>query len=1517
MRKAISAACITVMATFLHVAGQIPTCDPNVPYYQVNLTGQPAGSWVSPGHARNGNCCGTQSPDRCTSFEVLLDSQAAMVSFTIESGAIPTGSMFYQIGCGPQVPVGQPICVTGPGPHHITFCKPGNNQNTYRITSIPRPIFPTDDSVRIGCSQNITVLGIDTGSISWTSVYPGPTGQYNSYLSCTTNCTNPVFTPLTGAPPYIDYKICGLPTADECGFVYVCDTIRIYTVAPLAGTVNPSPAQFCAGGPGVLLTANASGGDGNYLFTWRDQSNVIVGTGTSYLASAAGIFTVEIQDGLSLANTCPPFLLSVPVAVTLPPVVNAGPDQTLCASSPLAYLSGAVQYATGGIWSGGAGTFSPSATSLLTSYLPTPSEILSGSVTLILISTGAGGGCVNTTDTIRINYPPLLNVSLAQQVMPCHNSTTSVPAVVSGGVYPYSYQWNNGSTASSVSGGQGNYCVTVTDMIGCTATACVNITAPAALNIVLTSTNVSVPSGNDGTAAASVSGGTSPYSYSWSNGQTSATATGLSYGIYSVTVSDANGCTIGSSAVVNEPFCSSFQVNTVTTALPCHNSTSATATALPNGGSAPYSYQWNDSQNQNTQSATGLGAGTYLVIVTDANGCMDAASAVILQPSPLVNNMNHTNATTVGGNEGTASANPAGGTPAYAYSWSTGSTASSVTGLGSGTYYVTITDANGCTTTDSVFISQPPCNNLALGLYITPVSCFGGSNGSATALVQFGTPPYSYSWSNGATTSAISGVQAGAYAVTVTDAVGCSQYQSISIVQPAALSLVLSPTNATCASLANGTIELTVNGGTFPYSYSWSNSVTVEDLNYLNVGSYAVVVTDYNGCTGTASTSVSQPAPLSITYSKQDVTCYGGTDGNIDVTVSGGIMPYAYQWSNGASTQDISGLPAGQYLLTVADANGCNNATGPLSVLIDEPEQVIAVLAQMNCPVPNSGLSYALVAVTGGNGGPYQVSFDGGNSFGTPGDYDMYLPVDSTYIILASDSNGCLSPADTIVVNPEVTAASISFATCFASGTSLTPVTLVPAGGSGGPYQVSFDNGNNYNPPGMYTQNLPIDSTYVIIIRDSSGCVSAAYTVTIPDSLDAMLTLSAYAGGYNVSCNGSGDGSLDLWITGGTGPYTYLWSNGATTQDVSGLAAGNYSVIATDSNGCSKILSASLAEPAALAAVVTPAADTVCSGTAVTLSVSVSGGTGPYSYSWLPSGSGTAVTVTPVITTTYAVAVTDANGCLISVPAVVTVNSLPAATFASSQPTGCGSVCVVFSNTTPASVSCLWTIGENLYTNCSLSLCFDQPGAYDVSLTVTDSNGCTGTIISPAWVTVYPLPSAAFGMDTDSTVLSAATICFTDLSAGALMWSWTFEDTPTGGSAQPNPCYTFQDTGLHLVQLIVTNAYGCSDTTWQYLFIGLDPEQPVLVELAMPNGYSPNQDGYNDYFIVKGLDRYPANSLVVYNRWGNIVYFMNNYDNQWKGQNSRGEELPDGTYFVILSIANSDIELSGFVDIRR
>ncbi|MGE0562749.1 MAG: SprB repeat-containing protein [Flavobacteriales bacterium] len=968
------------------LSAQLPSCDGTVPFYSVNLTGQPAGSWLSPQHKRDGSCCG--QPANCTSFEVTLDSNAAALSFQFYSGAVPTGSLSYQINCGPSVPVGQPICISGVGPHRITFCKPGSNTNEYLITSIAKPTFPQDDSTRNGCSKKIEVLGLDTSTVTWQSIYPGAPGNYDNLLSCTSNCTETYFTPQITSPPYIDYVVCGFPQADECGYVLtLCDTFRIYTMGGLTGGITPNPAGFCQLGPGsgVTLTAQGVGGNNAYNYTWYNNLNNVVGTGPTFFATTQQTYTVEIKDGL-ISPTCASYTTSVPVVQTSQPTVNAGNDQLLCPDISEVQLSGSVNFATGGKWTGGAGSYAPSDTSLVCSYTPTPAEIASGTLSLYLTSTGSGGSCTNVTDTVVINFPDFLQINLSDTLLKCNQSSVVLNPNVTGGVTPYNYIWSNGTSGSTTTVGEGTYCLTIVDDLGCSHDTCVTVSVPLALSLSMSSTAATTNGGTDGSATASPSGGTLPYNYLWNPAGNTATINGLGYGIYSVTVIDGNGCNIQGSVVVSEPRCLGFGISTIADTLLCYGDATATATALPVGGTAPYVYLWDDSSSSTTQSITNLTGGLYSVIVSDSNNCLAVSTASIEEPTKLVNAIFSNNATVVGGTDGSATANTFGGEPPYTYSWSTIPTqnGTTATGLSAGVYYVTITDKNNCSILDSVLINEPPCNNYLLYVSGTNLSCEGSNNGTANVVIVGGTSPYNILWSNTQTTAAISGLSANTYTVEVTDAANCYSFKNITITEPNELQVSANLIqDMSCFGTNNGTVDLVVVGGTYPYTYLWSNGSTAEDLINLPQGNYSVLVTDNNGCTANDVVTITQPALLTSNYTKQNVKCYGDSTGSIDVTPIGGTSPYTYLWSNGATTQDVINLTAGLYNYTVYDANSCNS---PLtaSILISEPDLVELDSVYIPCPVAGSGVSIVEFYPVGGTPS-YQTSIDSGLTYSSFG----------------------------------------------------------------------------------------------------------------------------------------------------------------------------------------------------------------------------------------------------------------------------------------------------------------------------------------------------------------------------------------------------------------------------------------------------------------------------------------------------------------------------------------------------
>ena len=435
-------------------------------------------------------------------------------------------------------------------------------------------------------------------------------------------------------------------------------------------------------------------------------------------------------------------------------------------------------------------------------------------------------------------------------------------------------------------------------------------------------TTVACNGGSNGTATVVPSGGVAPYTYSWSPvGGTSATATGLSAGSYTVTVTDNLGCQTTRTFTVTQP--SAIVSSTVITNIACNGASNGSIDLTVSGGVPPYTYNWGGGIT--TEDRTGLAAGTYTVIITDANGCTKTVNSTVTQPASAVSGTTVvTNVACNGASNGSINLTPAGGTAPYTFNWGGGITTEDRTGLAAGTYTVIITDANGCTATVNATVTQP-ASAVSGTTVVTNVACNGASNGSINLTPAGGTAPYTFNWGGGITTEDRTGLAAGTYTVTITDANGCTATVNATVTQPAsAVSGTTVVTNVACNGASNGSINLTPAGGTAPYTFNWGGGITTEDRTGLAAGTYTVTITDANGCTATVNATVTQPTALSATTSQTNVSCNGGSTGTATITVTGGTAPYVYSWSpSGGTAATASGLAAGTYTVTVTDAKGC------------------------------------------------------------------------------------------------------------------------------------------------------------------------------------------------------------------------------------------------------------------------------------------------------------------------------------------------------------------------------------------------------------------------------------------------------------------------------------------------------------------------------------------------------------------------------------------------------------------
>ncbi len=875
------------------------------------------------------------------------------------------------------------------------------------VNALPDISAGSNVSICSGSSTSLSALGAST------YVWSPATG-----LSCTT-CTNPVASPTSTTT----YTLTGTSAA---GCVRTASVTVTVNSRP---TVSASPnTTICTGGSTSLS------GSGAATYVWSPSAGLSCVNCASPNASPSSTTTYSVtgMNASGCTNTA-----SVTVSVNPSAAIITGASGVCTGASTTLSTT-----ATGGTWSSSNNTKATvsSSTGLVTG-------VATGTV---VISYTLPTGCY-ATRTLTVN--PSFSTSTVGVNASCFGSTTgSIDLTVVGGTAPFSYSWSNGFVFQDISSlVAGTYTVNITDAKGCTGTAIQTITQPTQLVVSATSANVSCNAGTNGSIDVTVSGGTSPYTYLWNGGATTQDRTGLAAGTYSVTVTDANGCTASTTKTITQP--TILTASSTATNVNCNGGANGTIDLTVSGGTTAYIYNW--SNGATTQDLSGLAAGVYSVTVTDANGCTTATTQTITQPATLAASATSTNVNCNGGSNGSIDVTISGGTTPYSYLWNGGFTTQDRTGLTAGTYTVTVTDAKGCITSITKTITQPA--TLTATASSTNALCFGCANGTGSLSVAGGTTPYSYNWSNGATTQNVTGLVAGTYSVTITDANSCSTVKTITITQPALFVASVVSTNVNCNGGANGTANLSVSGGTTPYTYNWSNGATTQNVSGLVAGTYSVLITDANGYTLTKSATITQPAVLTASSTSTNVSCNGGNNGTIDLSVTGGTTPYTYLWNTGNTTQDRSGLAVGTYSVTVTDANGCTTTN---SRTITQPAtlSVSAIATNVSC---NAGANGSIdVSITGGTS-PYTYLWNGGAT--------------------TQDRTGLTA------------------------------------------------------------------GTYSVTVTDANGCTaSTTKTITQPSTLAASATST------NVNCNGGANGTIDLTVTGGTTAYTYYWSNAATTQDLSG-----------------------------------------------------------------------------------------------------------------------------------------------------------------------------------------------------------------------------------------------------------------------------------------------------------------------------------------------------------------------------
>ncbi|MCC7231846.1 MAG: CotH kinase family protein [Bacteroidia bacterium] len=847
-------------------------------------------------------------------------------------------------------------------------------------------------------------------------------------------------------------------------------------------------------------------------------------------------------------------------------------------------------------------------------------------------------GC-RKTDTVTITQPALLSIQVNVNNSTCGGlgCNGSAGAIVNGGTGPYTYTWSSGQTTATVTGlCAGNDTLVVVDARGCSATKVIQVINPSAPVLTVSNqSNVSCYGGSDGSASVIAGGGTMPYSYQWSpSGGTGSNASGLAAGNYNVSVLDANGCQAQISLTITQPSGFSTQMNTQPVL--CNGASTGSASVGVTGGTGPYQYNWLPSGGSNA-TASGLSAAVYTVTITDAHGCTSTSTAVIQQPQAMSLQGNSTPVNCFGGNDGAVSVSVSGGVPPYYYYWlPSGETSQGIDTLTAGNYTVRVTDANGCTVTSVHPVSQPV--QMILNTGSSPAAC-GTSNGAASVSVSGGVPPYAYLWNPGGSTSSVaSNLASGNYLVTVTDNHSCISDTMVNVGNASGLLAVVNQQmNVSCFGGNNGSAVISVSGGDPPYTYSWVPSGgTSASASGLTAGNYLVNVQDNSGCSTVAQVVLSQPPVLQLGTTSVPAHCFGLHDGSASVTVSGGTPGYSFQWSpSGGTSAAATGIGAGNYSVKVTDSNGCS-ATQPVTVSQPPAIQIAFAVSHTSCGRDNGTIS---AQVSGGSGQMQYSWFPVADS-----STDISSLPAGTYTLTVTDSTGCTTSSNATVQPSNAVSITITGQQNVTCNGDSDGMLALNAGGGQPPYQYVWY-------PSVSTGNAASGlsaGVYSVVTTDNNGCMdSSGFIIRQPAPLSVLMFAN------NVTCYNAQDGIIYADVGGGTEPYTYVWSPGQQYSDsASSLDAGSYTVLVTDSNGCTVSSSATITEPVALTAQVT-AQNAMCFGECDgEASVSVSGGEPPYYFSWCNGD--TMSVVNSLCAGICNVAISDGNGCTVNQQVTVT-----------------------------------------------------------------------------------------------------------------------------------------------------------------------------------------------------------------------------------------------------------------------
>lgn len=1359
----------------------------------------------------------------CTATSVvnMVNSNAlSIVSTTVQQASCAGGS------------TGSVTVVSTGGSGAINFSiNPLSLTNTTGVfLNLPINNYIVTVSDAVGCTKTTAANIIPPSQITWDTTYAvnvlcngqgngeihahagGGNGTLN-YVLMPGNITNTSgdFGPLSQAT----YTV----TASDAIGCSLSTTLTISNPPTLLWNAPTSSNIICNGTPTGTITANTTGGTGTITYT--ANPGAITNTNGLFTNLVAATYTVQALDanGCSISSIFPitqaPIFNFVSVSNTIPTCVpgNNASITVLVTGGLTPY-----QYNLNGGANQSATTFNGIGVSTYT------------------IQATDGTGC-SITSVLTVSNPASPNISSVNtvNVLCFGNNTGTIQTLASGGTgaltYTLSPTATSNSTGNFINLFANNYTVSVTDASGCGATSNIILTQPPLL--LWDSVNhrdISCYGGSNGLVASSASGGNGTITYQLlPSGATNFSGAffGLAMGNYTINATDQNGCMVTATFYINQAPPINWNTSSTIPAS-CFGGNNGSLSITASGGVGGFNYKLLPGAIVNTSGTfTGLSAGIYTVVVTDANSCTKTTAITVDQANQVILiNTATTFASCAPGCDGTAAFTAGGGNGVYTFSVNGGTSyqASNLfTGICTGVYTVMIKDGNNCTGSGTYNISTATGPNQ-ITASITNVACQGGSNGVAIISATGGTGAMNYKLLPSTITNStgiFSGLTAASYSIIATDATGCTISTVIQVTQPTTLQLN-TPTlvNPSCFGGTNGVITITSSGGSGGVNYQilpggQSNALGI--FAGLGANTFTITATDVNACTATMTVVMTTPLQLvSNVTSQTPVSCFGGNNGSANISSAGGTGAVSYQLMPGnivSSAGSFSGLTAGSYTITATDANLCTSST---IATIGTPTALSITQLSATIPTCVPGADAVLTTVANGATLPYSYNVNGG-AFQASGVFSN-LSI-GAYTVQVKDANGCSVTSTISIVNPVspiINSIAMTQAGCNPGCDG--GLTITSSNGTGAhTYSI---NGGPFQSSTIF--NNLCAATYTVTVKDASGCTvtSSISVTTLPGPIVTNAAIT------NVLCNGGNNGSLFLSVSGGTGLITYVMQPGnltSTTASWNNLSAGSYTIVGTDSKGCSTSTLAIISQPVSLSfGPITTQQPTCFGNDNGQITAPALGGVAPYSYSILPSGTFVAPNtfIGLLGNVNYTITVTDGNACSLTTVVNLGQPSQVAITSMSTTPVTCygqsnGTLNAVANGGTGTIQFLLMPGNQNNTSGNFINL----PGN-NYTVTASDANGCTKT-------------SSAFIFEPTDIVINSAIatdiICFgqtngtVNVSASGGMPTLNYLLMP---GAVTSSTGSYSNLSATTYTVIVTDNNGCTESVTKIV------NEPALVQIS-------------------------------------------------------------------------------------